>query len=106
MHPACSVSADNVFGHNCIVDGVSDARQAPAASAHGAEAGMNLWEGSYGVKALGNWTYGSASHSTLLRGRLVGRERSGLGDPVAVSLELNVIGNVLGTWLPHHLREG
>jgi hypothetical protein len=99
---ACYGAAGNVFGYNYAFEGVASSKQAPSISTHGHHAHMNLWEGNHGVKALGDWTHGSASHNTLFRNRLLGYEPPGLEDQVAVSLEYynrkwNVVGNVLGT---------
>ncbi len=99
---ACYGASGNVFGYNYVFDGAGEWRQFPSISTHGAHACMNLYEGNHGVKTLADWTWGSASHNTLFRNRLMGYEPGGVTDQCAVSIEYynrkwSVIGNVLGT---------
>lgn len=93
-----NVIAYNYFGNSSAA---ASALQTAAMSTHGCHALMNLFEGNWtNDKVLCDFTHGSASHNTVFRCVVEGREY-GDGDATAISDEYynrywNFVGNILG----------
>jgi len=115
-------ASGNVISYNYIRDAHRLANQrtwftADGASHHGAHTSFNLWEGNELESAYFDQYWGSHSHNTLFRNRIVGKymvdgiaDESYMQSIQTVTTEKNVhyqnyIGNVLGTSGYHDMYE-